>query len=258
MQRGLGHGYPRAFWGERHRAPALAGTQVDTQPRMPSTCAPTRFTLLAAALLAFAAAPLRAQELGPYVGGGVGGIRDVRRPFGGGIAGTLLFHDWLGIHASAGYYWTLEHRLVPNCHPGTGEPVVCTGTLRLSSRSHFPQVDALLMLRKHFTGKGWGVEGGLGPAYVNVTNEIRTNTDSIYSPRITSSAVGLVYMAGIWMHPQWKLPLTFEGAYAYHQTGAFKACTNQSPSTDPLCNRHLNFHELRFSALWRVGAAPKP
>lgn len=225
---------------------------------MPRTCASTRFALIAAALVALGAADLHAQEIGPYVGGGVGGIRDVRRPFGGGIAGTLLFHDWIGIHASAGYYWTLEHRLVPNCHPGSGEPVVCSGTLRLASHSHFPQLDALLMLRKHFTGKGFGVEGGLGPAYVNVTNEIRTNTDSIYSPRISSSAVGLVYMAGMWVHPQWTLPLTFEGAYAYHQTGAFGACTNQSPSTDPLCNRHLNFHELRLSALWRVGAKPKP
>src|ERR1051326_8090241 len=90
--------------------------------------------------VALAATPLvsgRAQEIGAYVGGGVGGIRDVRRPFGGGASATVFFNDWLGIRGDAGYYWTLEHRIAPVCRPGAVEPVNCS-SVRLASHSHFP------------------------------------------------------------------------------------------------------------------------
>src|SRR3982751_5561831 len=92
-----------------------------------------------------------AQELGVYAGGGVGGIRDVRRPFGGGISGTLMFHDWLGVHADFGEYWVKEHRTTPLCHPGLEGPI-CSAAV-LSSRSQFPLVDAAAMLRAHIPGK---------------------------------------------------------------------------------------------------------
>jgi hypothetical protein len=55
-------------------------------------------------------------------------------------------------------------------------------------------------------------------------------------------------MAGIVAHPQWRTPVTFEANYVYHMTGRFGACTNQP--NDPICNQHLNFHELRFALLW--------
>src|SRR3954470_3435832 len=102
--------------------------------------------LLAAALVVSAASSAPAQEIGPYVGGGVGGIRDVRRPFGGGLSGTLLFHDWIGLRGNAGYYWVPDHRLSePQCHAGIEGPICSTS--RLSSHSHFPLVDGLALLR---------------------------------------------------------------------------------------------------------------
>src|SRR4051812_13458720 len=98
---------------------------------MRSSCARIIGTGLAVALATMPNAAARAQELGVYAGGGVGGIRDVRRPFGGGITGTLLFHDWIGVRADAGQYWTLEHRMGLACKQGTVEPARCT-SVRLS------------------------------------------------------------------------------------------------------------------------------
>lgn len=201
-----------------------------------------------AALVISLPRPAAAQEVGAYVGGGVGGIRDVRRPIGGGGEATFLFHDWIGLRAEAGYYVTLEHRIALNCKGGAAEPVVCT-SYQLSSRSRFPQLDGMLMLRGHLPGKGIRVEAGIGPTWINVSNEIRTQTDSIYSPRLTSSATGLMFMGGVLAHPPWKAPIEFEGAYAYHMTGKFGACTNLP--NDPLCNQELHFHELRFSLFYR-------
>jgi hypothetical protein len=207
-------------------------------------------------IVAFVIAPLAvgsAQEIGVFTGGGVGGIRDVRRPLGGGLQTTFLFHDWIGVRADAGYYWTLEHRTTLACRPGAAEPVICT-SVNLSSRSRFPQIDAMALVRGHIPGKGIRLELGAGPGYMNVTNEIRTDRDSIYSPELSSSATGLVLLAGLLGHPPWKAPLDFEGAYVYHMTGAFGACTNQP--NDPLCNQHLNFHELRFTLFYRPAGAP--
>jgi opacity protein-like surface antigen len=208
---------------------------------------------LIAALVTFAAGlrPVPAQEVGTFVGGGVGGIRDVRRPFGGGVTGTLMFHDWIGVRGSAAYYWTLEHRLAPICHHGDAEPVVCTST-RLASHSHFPQLDGLLMVRGSLPGRGVGLELGAGPTWVNVTNEIRTDRDSVYSSRRSSSAAGFIASGGVFARPNWRrLPVTFEATYAYHGTAKFAACAGDD--VDPLCNRNLNFHELRFGVLYRAG-----
>lgn len=215
------------------------------------SCAPLRLSL--AVLLA--AAPITiasGQELGVYAGGGVGGIRDVRRPFGGGITGTLLFHDWIGLRADAGKYWTLEHRMGLDCQGGAAEPVRCK-SVRLSSHSSFPLFDGMALLRAHIPGKGIRFEVGAGPSWVSVTNEIRTNSDSIWSAKRTSSRAGANLLAGVLAHPQWKIPLTFEGSYVYHMTGAFGACTNLP--NDPICGQHLNFHELRFSLLYRPRGA---
>jgi len=203
-----------------------------------------------AALLCAPLASARAQELGPYIGGGVGGIRDVRRPFGAGLSGTLLFHDWIGFRADAGYYWTLEHRSALVCRPGVGEAAICNSE-QLSSRSHFPLLDAMVLLRAHIPGKGVRFEVGAGPSWIDVTNEIRTDRDSVYSPSISSSRAGLAVMAGVLGHPQWSLPVTFEGTYVYHMTGRFGACLDRPGSNDPLCNQHLNFHELRLAVLYR-------
>lgn len=191
---------------------------------------------------------VRAQEIGVFAGGGVGGIRDVRRPFGGGVEGTFLFHDWIGLRANAGFYGTLEHRNAVDCHRGAGEAVICTNT-RLASRSHFPQVDGLFMLRGHLPGKGIRVEAGVGPTWLRVTNEIRTQADSVYSASLSSSAAGAMFVGGILAHPPWRFPLEFEGMYAYHMTGAFGACTGRP--NDPLCDQRLHFHELRFSLFYR-------
>lgn len=204
--------------------------------------------------LGVSAPSARAQEIGVYGAAGVGGFRDVRRPFGGGLEATWLFHDWIGVRADAGWYWTLEHRLTPICSAGTGEPGVCTSQ-ELSSHSHFPQVDGLLWLRAHVPGKGIRIEGGVGPTWVNVTNEIKTEKDSVFSPSISSSAAGLMLMAGVLAHPPWKAPVDLEAAYAYHMTSRFGACTTRS-TTDPLCDRTLNFHELRLSVFYRFGAPP--
>jgi len=207
-------------------------------------------------MVAFAAVgafvrPAPAQEIGSFVGGGVGGMRDVRRPFGGGVAGTWLFHDWIGVRGAAAYYWTLEHRLAPICHRGDAEAVVCTST-QLASHSHFPQLDGLLMVRGTLPGKGVGIEAGVGPTWLNVTNEIRTDRDSVFSAKRSSSAAGLLFSAGLFARPDWRrLPITFEAAYAYHKTAKFAAC--QNVDFDPLCNQNLNFHELRFGAMYRTG-----
>jgi len=201
-------------------------------------------------MAALVVAPLaigRAQEVGAYVGGGVGGIRDVRRPFGGGLTGTLLFHDWIGIRGDVGYYWTLEHRTALSCEDGVFEPQ-CQ-QVELSSHSHFPLLDALAVLRMHIPHKGVRLEIGAGPTWVNVTNEIRTDRDSIWSPKLTSSRAGGAVMAGIVAHPNWRIPVTLEGSYVYHMTARFGACTDQP--NDPICNQHLHFHELRFSLLYR-------
>lgn len=189
----------------------------------------------------------RAQEFGPYVGGGVGGIRDVRRPFGGGVSGTLLFHDWIGLRGDAGYYWTLEHRTTLVCQSSATEAKQCQ-SVRLSSHSHFPLLDAMALFRAHIPHKGVRFEAGVGPSWIDVTNEIRTDRDSVWSPRLTSSRMGLSAMAGIAAHPDWHIPVTLEGSYVYHMTGQFGACTNQP--NDPVCGQHLNFHELRFSLLF--------
>jgi hypothetical protein len=204
-----------------------------------------------AALVCAPLAQAAAQELGVYAGGGVGGIRDVRRPFGGGVSATLLFHDWIGLRGDAGYYWTLEHRNALACKPGAVEAVECT-SVRLASHSHFPALDAMALLRAHIPGKGVRFELGAGPSWVDVTNEIRTNTDSVWSPRLTSSRVGANFLADILAHPQWSIPVTLEGSYVYHMTAKFGACTNQP--NDPICNQHLNFHEVRFTVLYRPRA----
>jgi hypothetical protein len=54
---------------------------------------------------------------------------------------------------------------------------------------------------------------------------------------------------GLLVHPPWSLPLELEGAYAYHKTGAFGACTSQP--NDPLCAQRLHFHELRATLFFR-------
>jgi hypothetical protein len=206
----------------------------------------SRFQIfLAAAGLAAIAPHAWGQEIGAYVGGGVGGIRDVRRPLGGGLSVTALFHDWIGIRGDAGYYWVFDHRLAVECQRGAVESR-CS-TLKLTSRSHFPMLGALAVVRGRVPHKGFLFEAGAGPAWVNVTNEIRTSSDSVYSPRLTSSRAGAVVMLGAAAHPNWTIPLTFEGSYVYHMTAAFGACTNQP--NDPICGQHLNFHELRFTAL---------
>ena len=199
------------------------------------------------ALFSLRAHSVRAQEIGIYAGGGVGGIRDVRRPFGGGVEATLLFHDWIGLRAAAGFYGTLEHRTAVDCHRGVGEAVICTND-ELSSRSHFPQLDGLLMLRGHLPGKGVRVEAGVGPTWLRVTNEIRAGNDSVYSPSLTSSATGVMVLGGMLVHPPWRFPLELEGMYTYHMTGRFGACTGAA--NDPICNQPLHFHELRIAVLY--------
>jgi hypothetical protein len=212
---------------------------------------------LAAALMMIAPAA-RAQEIGIYGAAGLGGFRDVRRPFGGGLEATWLFHDWIGIRADAGWYWTLEHRAGLVCKGGAAEPVVCTSE-QLSSHSHFPQLDGLLLLRGHIPGKGIRIEGGIGPTWVNVTNEIKTEKDSVFSPSISSSAAGLIMMAGVLAHPSWKAPIDLEAAYAYHMTSRFSGCSVDpvnGGTINPLCNNNLNFHELRLSVFYRFGPTP--
>jgi hypothetical protein len=110
----------------------------------------------------------------------------------------------------------------------------------------------MALLRAHIPGKGVRFELGAGPSWVDVTNEIRTNTDSVWSPRLTSSRVGANFLADILAHPQWSIPVTLEGSYVYHMTAKFGACTNQP--NDPICNQHLNFHEVRFTVLYRPRA----
>ncbi len=211
----------------------------------------SRMLVAAFVTLAACAPAATAQELGPFVGGGVGGIRDVRRPFGGGATATMLFGDWIGVRGTAAYYWTLEHRLAPICHRGDAEAVVCTST-QLASRSWFPQLDGLLMLRGALPGRSFGVEVGAGPTWLNVTNEIRTDRDSIFSAQRSSSAAGVLLSGGVFARPGWRrLPVTLEATYAYHRTGKFGACA--SSDFDPLCNQNLNFHELRFGVLYRAG-----
>jgi len=211
----------------------------------------SRMLMAVLVMLAASATQAMTQEIGPFVGGGVGGIRDVRRPFGGGATGTLLFRDWIGVRGTAAYYWTLEHRLAPICHRGDAEAVVCTST-QLASRSHFPQLDGLLMVRGSLPGRGVGVELGAGPTWLNVTNEIRTDRDSIFSSRRSSSAAGVLLSGGLFARPDWRrFPVTLEATYAYHRTAKFGACT--TTDFDPLCNQNLNFHELRFGVLYRAG-----
>jgi hypothetical protein len=213
-----------------------------------------RWFAAAAALSAAPFGALRAQEIGVYAGGGVGGIRDVRRPFGGGGEATFLFHDWIGLRGNAGYYWTLEHRLTSDCHRGSGEAIICTSN-RLASRSNFPQLEGLLIVRGHIPGKGIRVEAGVGPTWLRVSNEIRAQNDTIYSPRLTSSAVGAAFFGGVLIHPPWSLPLELEPAYVYHMTGRFGACTGKQ--NDPLCDQRLHFHELRLSLFYRPRLAVK-
>ena len=203
---------------------------------------------LAIALLPVAQHRVGAQEIGIYAGGGVGGIRDVRRPFGGGVEATYLFHDWIGLRGDAGFYGTLEHRNFLQCHRGAGEATICN-TLRLSSRSHFPQLEGLLMLRGHLPGKGVRVEAGVGPTWQGITNEIRTESDSVFSPSVSSSAAGVMFMGGVLAHPPWRFPLELEGIYAYHMTSKLGGCTGQP--NDPICDQHLHFHELRVSLFYR-------
>ncbi len=210
----------------------------------------SRATLLALTV-ALASSPLgvaAAQEFGIYAGGGVGGIKDVRRPFGGGVSGTLLFHDWIGIRADAGKYWTVEHRLGLRCEQGQVEPTRCQ-SVKLSSHSSFPLLDGMLLLRAHVPDKGVRFEVGAGPSWVNVTNEIRTSTDSVWSGKRSSSRAGAAVLAGMLFQPQWRMPLTVETSYVYHMTAEFGACTNLP--NDPICRQHLNFHELRLSLLYR-------
>ena len=215
---------------------------------MNSMRSPLRLLVLAAALAVPPVHSAFGQELGVYAGGGVGGIRDVRRPFGAGVQATFMFHDWIGLRGAAGYYETLEHRSAVDCRRGVGEAVVCTNN-QLASRSHFPQLDALLMLRGHIPGKGIRVEAGVGPTWLDVTNEIRAERDSVYSPKLSSSAVGVMFVGGMLVHPPWRFPLELEGLYAYHMTGQFGACTGQP--NDPICNQRLHFHELRVSVFYR-------
>lgn len=206
--------------------------------------------LLAAAALALPARRAFAQEIGPYVGGGVGGIRDVRRPFGGGVSATLFFHDWIGVRADAGYYWTLEHRTGCFAVRNVAEAGSHCVTTRLESHSHFPLVDGMAVLRAHIPGKGVRFEVGGGPAWVDVTTNIRATSDTSLQSHVSSSRAGAVLMVGMLAHPQWRIPVTLEGMYVYHNNAAFGAC-DPNRLNDPLCNQHLNFHELRFSLLYR-------
>jgi hypothetical protein len=198
---------------------------------------------------AFVSAPLlaSAQEFGVYAGAGVGGIRDVRRPFGGGLS-AALFRDWIGVRGDLGQYWTVEHRLGLVCVGSNVETKTCTST-RLSSHSQFPMIDGALMVRGRIPGKGIRFEGGAGPSWVRVTNEIRTEKDDPYSPRLTSSRSGFVLLAGVMGTPQWRVPISVELLYAYHKTGAFGSCTNEP--NDPICGQRLHFHETRLAVLYR-------
>jgi len=215
-----------------------------------------RLGLFVAAALALAAPRASSQEIGPYVGGGVGGIRDVRRPFGGGLSATLFFHDWIGVRGDAGYYWTLEHRTGCFAVRNAGEAGSHCVTTRLASNSHFPLVDGMAVVRAHIPGKGVRFEIGGGPAWVNVNTRVHSTADTTLSTTVSSSRAGAVLMAGLLAHPQWRIPLTLEGMYVYHNTAAFGAC-DPTRLNDPLCGQHLNFHELRFSLLYRF-AAIKP
>jgi opacity protein-like surface antigen len=208
---------------------------------------------VAAVALAFPVHRGEAQEIGPYVGGGVGGIRDVRRPFGGGVSATLLFHDWIGIRGDAGYYWTLEHRIGCFAVRNVGEAGSHCVTTRLASSSHFPLLDGMAVLRAHIPGKGVRFEVGAGPAWVDVHTHIHSTADTTLETTVSSSRAGAVLMAGMLAHPDWKIPLTLEGMYVYHNNAAFGAC-DPTRLNDPLCNQHLNFHELRFSLLYRFAA----
>jgi|SRR5579884_1538072 len=215
-----------------------------------------RVTLLIAAAFALVVSPARrarSQEIGPYVGGGVGGIRDVRRPFGGGLSATLLLHDWIGVRGDAGYYWTLEHRIGCFAVRNVGEAGSHCGSTQLASNSHFPLLDGMAVLRAHIPGKGVRFEVGAGPAWVDVHTRIRSTADTTLQTSVSSSRAGAVLMAGMLAHPDWRIPLTLEGMYVYHNNAAFGAC-DPSRLNDPLCGQHLNFHELRFSLLYRFAA----
>jgi len=209
--------------------------------------------LIAAAALGFPAQRVLSQEIGPYVGGGVGGIRDVRRPFGGGLSATLLFHDWIGVRADGGYYWTLEHRTGCFAVRNVAEAGSHCVTAQLASSSHFPLADGMALLRAHIPGKGVRFEVGGGPSWVNVHTHIHATSDSLPTVDVSSSRPGVVLMAGMLAHPQWRIPLTLEGMYVYHNNAAFGAC-DPNRLNDPLCNQNLNFHELRFSLLYRFAA----
>jgi hypothetical protein len=230
---------------------------------MQSSRALFRFVSVAAALACAVPVLASAQEIGPFIGGGVGGIRDVRRPFGGGLSATLLFHDWIGVRADAGYYWTLEHRTGLYCLPKVNEGGARCFTAELASNSNFPLLDGLAVLRAHIPNKGVRFEVGAGPTWVNVNTRIRTVSDTFPETRVQSSRAGLMLMAGLLAHPQWRIPVTLEGSYVYHMTGAFGACLtpvagdpNPSRLNDPLCTQHLNFHELRFALLYRLRGTP--
>ncbi len=209
-----------------------------------------RAAIVAVALACATVAPGGAQEIGAYVGGGEGGLRDVRRPFGGGVSATLMFHDWIGIRGDAGYYWTVENRIGCFAVPLVAEAGSRCVTARISSHSHFPLFDGLAVLRAHIPGKGVRFEVGAGPSWVNVTSDIRANSDSLLHTHVSSSRIGAMFMAGILAHPQWRIPVTLEAQYVYHMSDTFGACTNQL--NDPICGQRLDFHELRFSILYRL------
>jgi opacity protein-like surface antigen len=223
----------------------------------PSAMSITRARLgfiLAAVALAMPARAARSQEIGPFIGGGVGGIPDVRRPLGVGLTGLFLFHDWIGVRGDAGYYWTLEHRNGCFAVRDAAEAGSHCVSAKLASDSHFPLLDAVAVLRAHIPGKGVRYEVGAGPSWVNVTNHIRA-TDNPQVSEVTSSArAGYVAMVGILARPQWRIPVTVEGQYAYHNTAKFGGTC--SGLNDPLCDQQLSFHELRLALLYRLN--PKP
>jgi hypothetical protein len=192
-----------------------------------------------------------AQEIGIFSAAGLGGLRDVRRPFGGGVSGTMLYRDQIGVRLDAGWYVAREHRNSLDCVAGVAEPLNCK-SMRLLSKSSYPLLDAALVVRHHIPRKGVRIELGGGPTNVAITNEIVTDRDSVYSPRVRSSANGYVLLGAVLVHPQWPLPVSLEGMYAYHKTSELGGCLGRT--NEPLCSQRFHLHEMRVSLFYR----PRP
>jgi len=203
--------------------------------------------VLGAVLLSgLTSASAQSQELGVFASGGVGGLRDVRRPVGAGVSGAWFFTDQIGLRVDAARSWAREHRTTLACRPGSGEPVICE-SVELLSKSSYPLVDAALVVRQRVPATGVQFELGAGPTNVAITNEIVTTRDSVYSPRVRSSANGYFLLAGMLIQPKWKLPISFHGMYAYHKTSELDGCVGRL--NEPLCSQRFHLHELRLSAV---------